>query len=54
MPHCKCKSHSPNANRHIDPTVLHMCANTQPTSINTSHVIAKYVLETNIPIKLDI
>ena len=36
------------------PTGLHICAITQPTAIHTSHVIAKYVPETNMPTKLDI
>ena len=29
-------------------TFSHICAKTQPTAIHASHVIAKYVLETNI------
>ena len=36
-------------NGHIDPMFLHTCPSTQPTAIHTSHVIAKYVLEINIP-----
>ena len=39
---------------YIDPTFLHRCATTQPTATHTFHVIAKYVLETNMPTKLGI
>ena len=41
-------------NGHIDQTFLHMCATAQPTAIHSSHVITKYVLETNVPNKLAI
>ena len=41
-------------NGYIDWIFLHICAKTQPTAINTSHVIAKYVLVTGIPTKLGI
>ena len=36
-------------NKHKHPTFLHQYAKTQPTVAYTSHVISKYVLETNIP-----
>ena len=39
---------------HIDATSLHMCAKTQPTATSASPVIAKYVLETNMPTNLGI
>ena len=48
-------SHTTNIlNVHIDTTCLHVYAKTQPAAIYTSHGIARYVLETNIPIKLGI
>ena len=37
-----------------DPTFLHHCAKTEPTVIDSSHVIAKYMLETNMPTTLGI
>ena len=49
-----CKSHNQHIKWLYGPNILLMCAKTQPTAINTSHVIAKYVLETNMPIKLGI
>ena len=36
------------------PNIFHICAKTQPTTIHTSHIIAKYVLETNMPTRLGI
>ena len=49
------ESHTNNIlNGHIDPTFLHTCHKTQPTAINTTHVIVKYVPETNMPNKLGI
>ena len=38
----------------IDPIVLHIYAITQPTATSTSHVTAKYALDTNTPTKLDV
>ena len=38
-------------NSYIHPTFLHVYAKTQPATKYTSHVIAKYVLETIIPTK---
>ena len=53
--HIAYASHTTNIlNRHKDPTLLYICALTQPSAIHTSHVIAKYVLETNMPTKLSI
>ena len=42
LPHCKFGC--------IEPTFLHMCAKTQATAIPTSHVIAMYVVATNMPL----
>ena len=39
---------------HVNPPFLHVYAKTQPTATSTSPVIAKYVQETNMPMKLDI
>ena len=39
---------------HIDTSFLHICAKTQQTAIYTSHVIAKYVLETYMPTRFSI
>ena len=48
-------SHTTNIlNGYIDSTFLHICAKIQSTVIHTSHVIAKYVLEINMPTKLSI
>ena len=38
-------------NGHMKPTLLHMCAKTQPTTISSSHVIAMYVTATNMPLQ---
>ena len=48
-------SHTANIlNGHIEPTFLLICAETQLTAIHTSHVIAKHMLETNMPTNLGI
>ena len=53
--HIAYTSHTSNiVNGYIHPTFLQICAKTQPTAIHTSHVIAKYVLETNVSTKLSI
>ena len=39
---------------HMDPTVFYICAETQPTTINTSHVTVIYMLEINMLVKFHI
>ena len=41
-------------NGYVDPPFLYICTRTQSNVINTSHHIAKYVLETNMPTQLGI
>ena len=41
-------------NAHVDPTLLCKYTKIHPTAMSTSSVIAKYVLETNMPIKLGV
>ena len=38
----------------IDPKVLYKCATTQPTATCTSHIVTKFVPDTNMPTKLGI
>ena len=52
--HCNITNVSHTAiilNGQIDPASLHMCAKTQASAMSTSHVIAIYVPETNMPQK---
>ena len=37
---------------YIHQTFLHLCTETQPSAIYTSHVIAKYILEIYVPIEI--
>ena len=41
-------------NGHMDPKVLQISTKVQPTATVTSHIIAKYVPETNISLKYHI
>ena len=51
LPHSKYSSHGQHAKWYVDSALLHIYAKTKPTTICTSHMIAKYVPETNMPVK---
>ena len=53
MPHPNIAQMANMLNGHIYPILLHRYTKTQPTAVSTSPVIAKYVLERNMPTKLD-
>ena len=41
-------------NGYVDPTFLHIYAKTEQSATSISYVIAKYMTETNVPIKIGI
>ena len=45
----KCNLHNQHIKWVYRPNILHKYATTQPTAINTSHIIAKCKLQTHMP-----